>query len=105
MREITVQAFAEMQQKKENFTLVDVRESWEYETCNIGGISIPVEEVKYRTSEIPREKKVIVCCYRGARSAKIIDFLEKTYHFQNLYNLRGGVLAYGKEIDTSLTLY
>ena len=105
MKEITVQAFAEMQKKEEKFTLIDVREPWEYEKCNIGGISMPMGEVQYRLSEIPREKKVIVCCYKGTRSAKTIDFLERIHQFQNLYNLRGGLLSYGKEINKSLPLY
>jgi adenylyltransferase/sulfurtransferase len=36
------------------------------------------------------------------RSAKAIRELEDQFGFENLYNLKGGILAWAKEIDASV---
>ena len=88
MQEITVQELKRMKDKDEEFQLIDVREPWEYKKCNIGGVSIPMQKIRDKISEIDREKKVIIHCYRGMRSAKVIEEIEKDYGFLNLYNLK-----------------
>ena len=49
-------------------------------------------------------KKVIIYCKSGLRSAKAIELLKEN-GFNNLYNLKGGILAYAKEIDNNLPIY
>ena len=105
MQETTVQELKKLMDEGADFQLIDVREPWEYKKCNIGGISIPMSEAKSAESQIATDKKVIIHCYRGIRSAKVIAELEKTYGFTNLYNLKGGLLAYAKEIDPNLATY
>jgi Rhodanese-related sulfurtransferase len=43
---------------------------------------------------LSREIPVVVHCRSGARSAKAIRELEDRLGFHNLYNLKGGILAY-----------
>lgn len=76
----------------EDFQIIDVRETSEYEQINIGAHLIPLGEVIARNHEIEREKKVVIHCRSGARSAKAIRQLEEI-GFDNLYNLKGGILA------------
>ena len=52
-----------------------------------------------------REGKIIVHCRSGARSANVIHQLQQLRGMENLYNLEGGILAWAKEIDTSLPTY
>lgn len=80
----------------EDFQIIDVRETSEYEQINIGAHLIPLGEVIERNHEIEREKKVVIHCRSGARSAKAIRQLEEI-GFDNLYNLKGGILAIEQE--------
>ena len=80
----------------EDFQIIDVRETSEYEQINIGAHLIPLGEVIARNHEIEREKKVVIHCRSGARSAKAIRQLEEI-GFDNLYNLKGGILDIEQE--------
>ena len=46
-------------------------------------------------NEIPKDKKVIVHCRSGVRSANAIHFLEQN-GYENLHNLEGGILAWNQ---------
>ncbi len=84
--------------------ILDVREDYEYDIANIGGQLIPLNQVIDRKEEIPSNQPVVVMCKVGGRSQKAIELLKKE-GFDNLINLKGGILAWQKEIDTSLATY
>ena len=98
MKEVTVKEFKEMQDKKEDFQLIDVREAHEVEAAAMGGEHIPMGEVMENLHKISKQKKVIIHCRSGARSGAIIQALESK-GFTNLYNLKGGILAYAEQHD------
>lgn len=104
MKEVTPAELKAMMDNKEDFQLIDVREPYEYENANLGGELIPMGEVLNNTEKISRDKKVVVHCKSGGRSGTIIDTLEKQFGYTNLYNLKGGILAWRKEIDPSLNV-
>jgi len=58
-----------------------------------------------QADKISRDKKVVVHCKMGGRSAKAIRELEDNFGYQNLYNLKGGILSYIEEIQPELTRY
>ncbi|MCX6292105.1 MAG: rhodanese-like domain-containing protein [Bacteroidetes bacterium] len=105
MKEITAQELKAKSDHKEDFQLIDVREPHEYEIVNLGGELIPVGSVLNEVDKISRDKTVVIHCRSGARSGAIINELERRHGFTNLYNLKGGILAYAKEIDPSLPVY
>jgi adenylyltransferase/sulfurtransferase len=105
MKEVSVQELKEMMDKKSDFQLIDVREPHEYDICNLGGELIPQGEIPHSVARISKDKKVIVQCRSGARSGNMVQWLEKNHGFTNLYNLKGGILAWAKEIDTSMPTY
>lgn len=82
---------------KDNFLLIDVREDFEHEHFNIGGILMPMGTVLQNIDQIPTDKPVIFYCEKGIRSVIIIQRLEDTYGFKNLINLSGGMQAWKKE--------
>ena len=82
---------------KDNFLLIDVREDFEHEHFNIGGILMPMGTVTQNIVNIPTDKPVIFYCEKGIRSVIIIQRLEGTYGFTNLVNLTGGMQAWKKE--------
>lgn len=101
--EMTVQVLNEKLLSK-SIHLLDVREDYEYGIANIGGQLIPINQVVDRKAEIPNDRSVVVMCKAGGRSKKAIDMLKKE-GFDNLINLKGGILAWQKEIDSSLATY
>jgi adenylyltransferase/sulfurtransferase len=105
MKEITVKELKEMKDNKEDFQLIDVREPHEVEIAQIGGELIPMGEVMNNLDKISRDKKVVVHCRSGARSGAVVQALEREQGFTNLYNLKGGILAWANEIDPSVTKY
>ncbi len=104
MNSITVSQLKKMIDNNEDFQLIDVREQHEYDNANINGILIPMGEIASRYDEISKDKKVIVQCRSGARSANVIGFLEQNFDYTNLYNLEGGIIAWANEIDDSLSI-
>ena len=103
MKEISVSELKKMRDENQDFQLIDVREEHEAEAANIGGELIPMGEVMDQVERIAKNKPVIVHCRSGARSAAIINALESQFGFDNLYNLKGGILAWAAEIDPSLS--
>lgn len=89
----------------EDFQLIDVREPNEYEVAEIGGELIPLATIPDHADKISHDKKVVVHCRSGKRSANAIQFLEQQHGFDNLYNLAGGILAWADEIDSSVQKY
>jgi adenylyltransferase/sulfurtransferase len=105
MKEVTVQELKQMRDANENFQLIDVREEHEVDICTLGGELIPMGEVMDNIEKISKDKKVIVHCRSGKRSASVIMALEQQEGFDNLYNLKGGILAWSDEIDSSMSKY
>ena len=105
MKEVTVQELKRMRDNNESFQLIDVREPHEADIASIGAELIPMGQIVNEADRISKDKPVIIHCRSGARSATVILALEKQYGFTNLFNLKGGILAWAKEIDPSVATY
>jgi sulfur-carrier protein adenylyltransferase/sulfurtransferase len=105
IKEITAKELYDWQVKGEKFQLIDVREPHEYDIVNIGAELIPLTTVSEKADHFARDKKVVVHCKMGGRSAKAIRELEEKFGFDNLYNLKGGILGYIDEVRPELTKY
>ena len=104
MKEISVQELKQKFDSKEDFQLIDVREEHEFDNCNLNGELIPMGTIIDQADKISKDKTVVVYCRSGSRSGAVINELEKRFGFTNLYNLKGGILAYAREIDPSLSV-
>ena len=93
MQQITTQECRSWIEEQKNFTLIDVRETWEHEAFSIGGNNIPMGELMERKNEIPNNETVVVYCEKGIRSVIAIQRLE-SMGYTNLYNLAGGMYAW-----------
>jgi sulfur-carrier protein adenylyltransferase/sulfurtransferase len=105
IKEITAKELYNLQVRGEDIQIIDVREPHEYEIANINGELIPLATVAANAERIDRNKKVIVHCKMGGRSAKAIHELEEKFGFTNLYNLKGGILGWIDEVQPELTKY
>jgi len=105
IKEITPQELKQWKEQNEDVQVIDVREPHEYDIVNIGAELIPLSTVSANADKIDKAKKVVVHCKMGGRSAKAIRELEEKFGFQNLYNLKGGILGYIDEVEPQLTKY
>lgn len=104
IREISVKELKRFMDNGQKFQLIDVREPYEYEIANLGGVLIPIGNLEERIGEISTSDKVIVHCRSGSRSAKAIEKLNR-FGFQNTYNLKGGILEWSDKIDPEIPKY
>ena len=98
MKEINATELKQLIDEKKDFQLIDVREEYEYDEVNIKAQLIPMGEVMDNIDKISKDKQVVIHCRSGKRSATVISALESQHGFTNLYNLKGGILAYLEEV-------
>ena len=98
MQEISAKELKALMDAKANFQLIDVREPHEFDEVNLNGELIPMGEVMDNIDKIAKDKQVVVHCRSGKRSAAVIQALETQHGYNNLYNLKGGILAYIDEV-------
>lgn len=93
---VDIGEFSRLLNNRTVFQLIDVRETYEYEADNLGGIHIPLGELEKRFKEIAPDKMTIVHCQSGIRSAQAVEMLlEKG--FKDIYNLKGGINAWNDQ--------
>lgn len=98
MKEITALELKQLLDSKKDFQLIDVREQYEFDEANINAELIPMGEIMDNLDKIAKDKQVVIHCRSGKRSATVIGALESQHGFTNLYNLKGGILAYIEEV-------
>ena len=99
MNLITAIALKHKIDNAEDFQLIDVRESYEHNDFNIGGVLIPLNEIAQQVAKIATDKPVIIYCRKGIRSQIAIQRLQEKFAFTNLINLIGGTQAWKKQFD------
>ena len=91
--------------RHDGFVLVDVREPHEYQICNIPYAKlIPLGDLPKRLKELNPADKFVMHCKSGARSAKAVDILKQA-GFQNVRNMKGGILAWSDKVDPTVAKY
>lgn len=88
-------------------TMIDVREEKELSNGVLEGvIHIPMQDIPAKLAELESEKEnmVVLICRTGNRSNHVGGFLEQN-GFNYVINLVGGMNAWAKEIDPSMTVY
>lgn len=104
IKEVTVQELEKMKDENADFQLIDVRDQFEYDICNINGKLIPLSELPNRLNELDPNKKTIVHCKGGGRSSRAVEYLQQQ-GFADVYNLKGGISTWWKEIDPLMNKY
>lgn len=102
---MTVHELKELREAGDNHFLLDVREPHEQSISRIAGaVLIPLGELEQRTGELPRDKRILVHCKSGGRSARAVSLLREK-GFENVWNISGGIIAWAREIDPSMAEY
>jgi len=89
----------------EAFTLIDVREPFEYDIAHISSARlIPLGELETRIEELPRTGTLVLQCHSGGRSEHAARLLREA-GFDNALNLEGGIDAWSVQIDPAIPRY
>jgi adenylyltransferase/sulfurtransferase len=87
------------------FVLIDVREPHEYRIASIPGAKlIPLGEFPKHIGEFDPEADIVIHCKSGMRSAKACDIL-RSAGFSHVRNMKGGILAWSDQVDSSVPKY
>ncbi|MCE7069958.1 MULTISPECIES: rhodanese-like domain-containing protein [Dyadobacter] len=80
--------------KQPDAVLVDVRETWEFEEFNEGGVNIPLAEIRERRADLVPYRRIIVICTNGVRSkvaamdyCRVPEWLDK-----QIFHVHGGII-------------
>jgi adenylyltransferase/sulfurtransferase len=85
--------------------ILDVRSPQEVEICRLEGSTvIPVGDLPEHLDELPRDEEIVVHCRSGQRSAQAQKLLLEE-GFEDVKNLKGGILAWAHEIDDTMPTY
>ena len=102
---ISVRELKAKMDKGEPFTLIDVREPYEYEIAHISASRlIPLGELETRLNELPRSGTLVMQCHSGGRSEHAVRILQEA-GFENAVNLEGGIDAWSVEVDPDVPRY
>ena len=104
--EITTEEVKSKLDKGEAFTLLDVREPWEFETAHMDGANlIPMGDVPSRAhQELDPEDHIVVVCHHGVRSMNVTAWLRQQ-GFDKAQSMRGGIDAWSRTVDGKVPVY
>ena len=104
--EITPETFARQRQQPGAPLLLDVRESWEFQTASLpNSLLMPMGEVPSRAhAELDPDAPIVVMCHHGARSLNVALWL-RDQGFANAQSLAGGIDAWSRTIDPNIPRY
>lgn len=77
--EITLQQLKEWDDRQIPYQLIDVRECYEYEEYNVGGINIPLYDLNNHLADLADQERIIFCCTTGKRSKIAIQLVKSTF--------------------------
>ena len=103
--DLRVQELKALLDQEADFQLLDVREIEEREICTITpDVHIPLSDLADELEKLDQNKKTIVYCRSGQRSLYASELLQN-HGFKEVFNLRGGILAWAREIDPNCPTY
>jgi len=111
IEEITVHLLKQLLDKgEEGFILLDVRNPNEYQIANIpGAVLVPLPDIESgagleKVKQMMNGHTLYVHCKSGMRSAKEIGILKEKAGISGV-NVKGGILAWSREVDPNVPEY
>jgi rhodanese-related sulfurtransferase len=104
--EINPESVRLLSQSGEPFTLLDVREPWEFETARIEGAKLmPMGDVPSRAhQELDPDDHIVVYCHHGVRSMNVTVWLRQQ-GFEKAQSMAGGIDAWSRIVDPKVPVY
>ena len=90
--------------KNNEVVLLDVREPYEIEICNVkGSLFIPMNEIPQNIEQLDKEKRYAVMCHSGVRSLYVSNYLNSLGY--SALNVIGGIERWATVVDKNMTRY
>jgi molybdopterin/thiamine biosynthesis adenylyltransferase/rhodanese-related sulfurtransferase len=91
----------------EDFQLIDVREDYEWDICNLedaGARLVPLQKLPQIVEELDEERPLIIHCRSGPRGEHAVAYL-RSMGFTRAVNLAGGILAWAEAYAPEMQVY
>ena len=105
MSQISVKELKTLLDKGQKIQIIDIREIHEVDSGTIGGTHIPMAELIDRSNEIRKDIPVVIHCKSGSRASAMVHALRTEKNMLNVHLLEGGIEAWARQIDPSITVY
>ena len=108
--EISPQAYLQLRDQPQDpqlpLILLDVRESWEFQTAALpGALLMPMGEITSRAhQELDPDQPIVVLCHHGQRSLSVTMWLRQQ-GFDHAQSLAGGIDHWSRSIDSTVPRY
>ena len=103
--EIQPEEVKQMREAGEEFTFLDCREPWEYQTAHIEGTKhVPMQDIPARIQEFDPEERIVVICHHGVRSMNVTAWLRQQ-GFDKAQSVTGGIDRWSRTIDPKVPIY
>jgi len=90
--------------KNNEVVLLDVREPYEIEICNVkGSLFIPMNEIPQNLEQLDKEKRYAVMCHSGVRSLYVSNYLNSLGY--STLNVIGGIDRWATDVDKNMKRY
>ena len=90
--------------KNKEVVLVDVREPYEIEICNVkGSLFIPMNEIPQNIEQLDKETRYAVMCHSGVRSFHVANYLNSLGYMA--LNVVGGIEKWATDVDKNMKRY
>ena len=90
--------------KNNEVVLLDVREPYEIEICNVkGSLFIPMNEIPQNIEQLDKEKRYAVMCHSGVRSLYVSNYLNSLGY--STLNVTGGIERWATVVDKNMNRY
>lgn len=113
LSEITITELSEKLKSDEEFILLDVREPHELDLAKLSDRRLEVTPMSRLAREgtqalsdsaQSQDAAIYVMCHHGNRSAQVTAWLAQQ-GWKNVFNVRGGIDAYARDVDNSVGFY
>lgn len=105
MKEITSLELKERIDNGKAPVMIDVREAFEYQICNIdNSVNLPMGDIHEKLDQLSKDDEIVVICHHGGRSLRVCMLLEQS-GFQNVINMKGGVDDWARSVDHNMATY
>ena len=100
--EISVHDLKKKMDLDDKLQILDVREPTEVAYGIIpNAMTIPMSEIPKKLNKLNDQKDLYIYCKSGIRSAKVCEYLLQK-DFKNVYNVKGGIVSWSRDIDQTI---
>jgi len=103
--EVTPQELKAWMDGEQPCSLVDVRETQEWEICRIDSAQLlPLSTFKTAADALNPDDCIVLYCYKGKRSLQALEKLREA-GFTKLHSLAGGIDRWAEQVDPEMPRY